>query len=1123
MTEVLSYDRGMVSSVGPTNAPATGKTLFTVSGANFGSADYSPWGRVGGTGGATAGHHATHTTGGTGCESTRWVSDTSLACKAPRGVSSPIPLSLTVGRTVSLTATDLFSYDTPSLTSLAFPNGPASGGASITILGASLGWLDLTPAGRIGGTPCEATGWLSDSSVACRLPLGTNLGHVVAVTVDGELATIVGSFSYNVAFVSGVAFPNGPATGGVHVTLHGASFGALDMSTRQRVGGTACEATTWVADSSVICKLPAGVAPRGGVPLVFTTSQGTSTVSGSFTYNRPDVTRMSATNSLPLGGAVVVLYGHNFGVVDYTPTAFVDYEACTHTAWTSDSAISCTIPPGYGTSRGVTVQVGGEYGWPFHEGEAFNYENLAVLTAYDYLPNTNFEFLSQWIRADSLSLADGAVVSSLGDSSGNGNDATTVNSPTFRERQVNDFPAVRLLGASSQRIVLADASTSEVAQAFGGGTFLAKEWVVLLVVRADIQPGATITALLSASAKATSDDYFSLRIALDSTTGIQEVMPRAVINANSAGGVNRHVTADAQWHVLALTQDGFGVSVFKDGTVDPIVLDHGLERAEGALPDYVRPLGGLDGIMGVVDRVEVGALSLSSATSAYLTGDVAELLVYRTGLTIADIDRVATYLAKKYALPWRPTAGPTVVTVTPSRGPAAGGGKVTVIGAGFAGATQGHLRAFMSGVECVDVVLIPYGGGVEFTVPPGVGFAEIEVHRDQVVGLAQGAFRYDPPEVYSVSPSKVPASGGSLVTISGVNFGRALDGARASVTGRDGSALCASTVHVSDSQVVCVTPVKGVAEGFVIVSVGEQSSRATPGASQLEMLDVPGYLSCPLDDSCRDCCLSKCQLAKVAARQATGKTGAECEKECYAYCRTMLRRASAPLRVRVGPRAPTGSTIPLMWDDPGDAGGDRVSQYLVSYTAFGQHEQTVAVSVSDRVSGLIGITGLKADTQVIGITVRAVTPFGPGDASAPIRSRTSGITIPSAPLSLSVTASTVSSVSVHWLPPSDDGGGRLSSYTVSYTSEATLFSVGLAPSSNTATLAGLPAGLAITGITVTAENVAGLGPASLAISSAYTQVSMAPAISSVGDASTLAGLCASHDDEPASRCCATRD
>ena len=150
----------------------------------------------------------------------------------------------------------------------------------------------------------------------------------------------------------------------------------------------------------------------------------------------------------------------------------------------------------------------------------------------------------------------------------------------IKKTQVNDFPAVSLDASLSQRIVLASSSSNEVAQAFGGGTFLSKEWVVFLVLRANIQAGSTWASFFSASDSTSTDDFFSFRVALSAVNGIQEVNSRVVINANSAGRVDRLVTADDQWHVLALVQSGFEFQIYKDGTVDPIILDHGLESAE---------------------------------------------------------------------------------------------------------------------------------------------------------------------------------------------------------------------------------------------------------------------------------------------------------------------------------------------------------------------------------------------------------------------------------------------------------------------------------------------------------------------------------------------------------------
>jgi hypothetical protein len=130
-----------------------------------------------------------------------------------------------------------------------------------------------------------------------------------------------------------------------------------------------------------------------------------------------------------------------------------------------------------------------------------------------------------------------------------------------------------------------------------------------VVLRADVSPGYASASFFSASDSATFDDYFNFRVALAS--GRQEFAVQTAINANILSGVNRRITADKSFHILALEHSGFELRVHKDGTVDPIVLDHGLEAAEGAQP-YVRPEadGLLDGTMHAINSVVIGAISL---------------------------------------------------------------------------------------------------------------------------------------------------------------------------------------------------------------------------------------------------------------------------------------------------------------------------------------------------------------------------------------------------------------------------------------------------------------------------------------------------------------------------------
>jgi hypothetical protein len=129
------------------------------------------------------------------------------------------------------------------------------------------------------------------------------------------------------------------------------------------------------------------------------------------------------------------------------------------------------------------------------------------------------------------------------------------------------------------------------------------------VLRSEIPPASTSSSFFSASDSATFDDYFNFRVAL--LGGRYELAVQSVINANLIAAVNRRITSDRSFHILALQHSGFDIRVHKDGTAEPIILDHGLEAAEG-MPPYVRPhsTASLDGMLHAFNRVMIGAIAL---------------------------------------------------------------------------------------------------------------------------------------------------------------------------------------------------------------------------------------------------------------------------------------------------------------------------------------------------------------------------------------------------------------------------------------------------------------------------------------------------------------------------------
>ena len=192
---------------------------------------------------------------------------------------------------------------------------------------------------------------------------------------------------------------NGPTTGGYAVTLTGEFFGASSDAPglAARIGDTQCGALKWLSRTSISCRVPAGV----GTPPVSVKvgSKGDGSWTGqcvrcgefvampaSFSYDRPTIllaTQPLQTSRPPAGGFPVTLIGSGFGTFDSGQvTGLVssfyggDWTASSY-LWTSDTMIIVSAPPGVGSARPVSVQVGGQKS-DYRAGAVIDYDAPAV-------------------------------------------------------------------------------------------------------------------------------------------------------------------------------------------------------------------------------------------------------------------------------------------------------------------------------------------------------------------------------------------------------------------------------------------------------------------------------------------------------------------------------------------------------------------------------------------------------------------------------------------------------------------------------------------------------------------------------------------------------------------------
>lgn len=115
------------------------------------------------------------------------------------------------------------------------------------------------------------------------------------------------------------------------------------------------------------------------------------------------------------------------------------------------------------------------------------------------------------------------------------------------------------------------------------------------------------------------------------------------------------------------------------------------------------------------------------------------------------------------------TAAPQITNVIPGSGPTAGGTSITIVGSGFDAA--GNLVA-VGGSPCpvTEVAL----DRLVCTLPAGSGASRpIRVVDGGGQASPPFPFGYDTPSITSITASSFPTAGGSIITITGQNFGAA--------------------------------------------------------------------------------------------------------------------------------------------------------------------------------------------------------------------------------------------------------------------------------------------------------------------------------------------------------------
>ena len=335
----VTFDSAILKQLQSSNAAGGSAAAITVTGKNIGVWDSTPMMRV-----------------NTAMKSTYWISDTSVKGIVPSGIRHTLAFSIEVASVMGAVLTEAFTYDQAAASVVTRVNGPTTGLASVTVHGSSFGMSAYTQEVRSGQTACEATAWISGTSVKCRTSGGVRRTSTVVLTVGESSGTSTEAWSTDASMVSTVTRTNSGATGLASVTVQGSSFGMAGYTQEARVGDTACEATDWTSETSVQCRTSGGVRRTSTVVLTVGESSGTATEAWS--ADTPAVKTVVGSNRAGTGSASVTVQGSSFGMAGYTQEARVGDTACEATDWTSETSVQCRTSGGVRRTSTVVLTVG---------------------------------------------------------------------------------------------------------------------------------------------------------------------------------------------------------------------------------------------------------------------------------------------------------------------------------------------------------------------------------------------------------------------------------------------------------------------------------------------------------------------------------------------------------------------------------------------------------------------------------------------------------------------------------------------------------------------------------------------------------------------------------------------
>eukprot|EP00457_Paulinella_chromatophora_P000003 gb/GEZN01000003.1/.p1 GENE.gb/GEZN01000003.1/~~gb/GEZN01000003.1/.p1 ORF type:complete len:6228 (-),score=473.22 gb/GEZN01000003.1/:302-18958(-) len=351
-TLILKYDAPQISTILPINVSTGGGTNITLTGSNFGPSSLMASIAV--------------TVGDFGACVVKEASQSQIICTTPPGQGNPL-VTMAVNSAVSTLANSVnLVYAAPTISAIKILTTlPTTGATQIAINGTNFGLAGSSTRKIRVGDPslnmfCLEVAGGTHTYIRCTMPSGvgavdvvvsvsSKLSNTLKVTYDGPV--IQPPSGLNTTALVAVSVPT---SGKEILTIYGINFGAAlaDWRTTDRsvkMGSSACVVVSWI-DTVITCSMPAG---QGSSLKVFVTVGLliSPDSNNSISYDRPSLKptvadALSPASAYTEGGIRLDIFGNNFGLNGTVSLAFGGSSAICALidGQYSHISIGCTVP-----------------------------------------------------------------------------------------------------------------------------------------------------------------------------------------------------------------------------------------------------------------------------------------------------------------------------------------------------------------------------------------------------------------------------------------------------------------------------------------------------------------------------------------------------------------------------------------------------------------------------------------------------------------------------------------------------------------------------------------------------------------------------------------------------------